>query len=69
MRPVLRAQGCECTCEHLRLVMSGAANTARMRGVGSAVGSGNEIGKNIHDVHSLSLEKNIVNHFMKNNCI
>jgi hypothetical protein len=40
-----------------------------MRGVGGAIRSGNGMGKNIHDGHSLSLEKNIVNHIMKYICI
>jgi hypothetical protein len=53
--------------------MANAANTARLRGVGGAVGRdvglGNGMGKNIHDVNSVPLEKSIVNHIMKNNCI
>ena len=73
MRPILRAQGSEYIYKQLRLAMTNTANTARLRGVGSAVGRdvdlGNGMGKNIHDVHSLSLEKSIVNHIMKDNCI
>jgi hypothetical protein len=62
----LCVQGCEYTCAHFRLAIASAANVARLRG---AVGSGNGMKKVVHDVHSLSLEKDIVNHIMKDNCI
>jgi hypothetical protein len=69
MRPALRGQRYARRYEHLRLAITKVGDAARLSAAVGAVGSGNGMGKNIHDVHSLSLEKNIVNHIMKNNCM
>jgi hypothetical protein len=70
MRPALGEQGCahrhQHRCGHFGFAIT---DSARLREIGVVGDAANEMGKIIHDAYSLSLEKSIVNHIMKNNYI